>query len=247
MHEVRPPPSPGAAERIRYPQNMNRETLLKRRDRTHAMVEGALLADIAIVFLLMRAFLPLPGVRQILRAVATVPIVMLMQRRGLRLTLLAVIASYILFSALVGPILALAAIDVGVAGILAGLGRRFGFGIGLNVLVTGPLYAILDLVIPTIAAVYVFRYPVSKLADAARNFVKTVFNLCLYILTSMHASPRLIHQVNLLKTTAAAHWQVAWVGSLVLLGLLTMYLAVFIAETVLKQIPEQTLVRQKVA
>src|SRR5947209_2292459 len=93
--------------------DMNREALLKQQDRTRAIVEGALLGDIGIVFLLMRAFLPLPGVRQILRAVATVPFVMLVQRRGLRLTILAAIASYILFSALVGPILALAAVDIG--------------------------------------------------------------------------------------------------------------------------------------
>lgn len=226
---------------------MNRETLLKRRDRTHAMVEGALLADIAIVFLLFRAFLPLPGVRQLLRAVATVPIVMLMQRRGFRVTLLAVIASYILFSALVGPLLGLAAVDVGVAGILAGLGRRFGFRIALNVLVTGPLYAFFDLVIPTIAAVYVFRYPVKTLSDAARNFVKLLFNIAISVLNAFHASPAVIHQANLWKAAAAAHWQIAWVGSLVLLGLLTMYLAVFIAEMVLRQIPGQTLVRQKAA
>jgi uncharacterized protein YybS (DUF2232 family) len=224
---------------------MNREALLKRQDRTRAIVEGALLGDIAIVFLLMRAFLPLPGVRQILRAVATVPFVMLTQRRGLRLTILAAIASYILFSALVGPILALAAVDIGVAGILAGMGRRFGLGIGLNTLITGPIYAFFDLIVPTVVSVVVFRYPVKQLSDAARNFVKAAFNLFIYVLNAFHASPGVIHQMNLWKASAADHWQVAWVVSLALLGILTMYLAVLVAETVLRQVPEQTLARQR--
>lgn len=226
---------------------MNREALLKQQDRTRAIVEGALLGDIAIVFLLMRAFLPLPGVRQILRAVATVPFVMLMQRRGLRLTILAAIAAYILFSALVGPLLALAAVDIAVAGILAGIGRRLGLGVGLNTLVTGPLYAFFDLIIPTIVSVIVFRYPVKQLSDAARNFVKSVFNLGIYLLKDVHASPAAIHRMNVWKADAAAHWQVAWACSLVLLGLLTMYLAVLVAEIVLRQIPEQTLSRQRAA
>jgi hypothetical protein len=224
---------------------MNREALLQRQDRTRAIVEGALLGDIAIVFLLMRAFLPLPGVRQILRAVATVPFVMLTQRRGLRLTILAGIAAYILFSALVGPLLALAAVDIAVAGILAGVGRRLGLGVGLNTLFTGPLYAFFDLIVPTVISVIVFRYPVKQLSDAAKNFVKSVFNLAIYLLKRFNASPSVIHEMNVWKGSAAAHWQVAWVISLALLGILTMYLAVLVAEIVLRQIPEQTLTRQR--
>lgn len=226
---------------------MNRETLLARRDRTHAVVEGALLGDIAIVFLLMRAFLPLPGVRQLLRAVATVPFVMLTQRRGLRLAILAAIASYVLFSALVGPLLALAAVDVAVAGLLAGVGRRLRLGLTLNVLLTAPIYALLDLILPTIASVYIFRYPVKDLADAARNFVKIVFNVLLWLLSRAHASASIMHDVNLGKSWCAAHWLVPWVALLVLYGLLTMYLAILIAEAVLKQIPNQTLARQRAA
>jgi uncharacterized protein YybS (DUF2232 family) len=226
---------------------MNREALLRRRERTRAVVEGALLGDIMIVFLLMRAFLPLPGVRQLLRAVATVPMVMLTQRRGLRLSILAALASYILLSALIGPLLALAAIDAAVAGILAGLGRRAGLGITLNVLWTGPIYAFLDLILPTVASVFIFRYPVKTLSDAARNFVKSAFNALYWLLDGFGASRPLLHDVNSWKSWAADHWQLPWVASLVLYGLLTMYLAVLVAEAVLKQIPDQTMERQKAA
>ena len=106
--------------------------LLRRRSRTHAIVEGALLGDIAIVFLLMRVYLPLPVVRTLLRTIASVPFVMLVQRPGLRVAILAAIASYILFSALVGPLLGLSAIDIAVAGILIGLGRKVGLPTLLN-------------------------------------------------------------------------------------------------------------------
>ncbi len=226
---------------------MNRETLIARRDRTRAVVEGALLGDIAIVFLLMRAFLPLPGVRQLLRAVATVPFVMLTQRRGLRLAILAAIASYVLFSALVGPILALAAVDVAVAGLLAGIGRKLGLGLTLNVLFTAPIYALLDLILPTIASVYIFRYPIKDLSDGARNFVKVLFNAVLWLMTRLHASHSVIHGLNLAKSWSTAHWIVPWVALLVFYGLLTMYLAILITEAVLKQIPHQTLARQRAA
>src|SRR5207248_9085073 len=149
---------------------MNEEMLLQRRDRTHAIVEGALLGDIAIVFLLMRAYLPVPIVRQLMWTVATVPFVMLTQRRGVKITVLAGVASYLLFSALVGPILALSAINIAVAGILIGIGRRMGLGAGTNTLATGPVFSILDLVIPTILSVIIFRYPVKQLVDTARHF-----------------------------------------------------------------------------
>jgi hypothetical protein len=127
--------------------------LLRRRSRTHAIVEGALLGDIAIVFLLMRVYLPLPVVRTLLRTIASVPFVMLVQRPGLRVAILAAIASYILFSALVGPLLGLSAIDIAVAGILIGLGRKVGLPTLLNKIWAAVAYAILDLIIPTIASV----------------------------------------------------------------------------------------------
>jgi hypothetical protein len=226
---------------------VNREVLAQRRDRTHAVVEGALLADIAIVFLLMRAFLPLPGVRQLLRALATVPFVMLMQRRGLRLTILAAIASYILLSALIGPLLALAAIDIAVAGFLAGLGRKMGLGVGLNTLFTGPIYAFLDLVLPTIASVIIFQYPVKKLIQGARNFVKLIFSFFANVAQGLGASPALVHHINDAKAWSAEHWVVPFLASYIVYGWLTMYLAVLIADVVLRQLPAQTLARQRAA
>ncbi len=224
---------------------MKAQTLLERRDRTHAIVEGALLGEIAVVFLLFRAFLPLPGVRQLLKAAATVPFVMLIQRRGVRLTILAAIASYVLFSALVGPLLALSVPDIAVAGILAGMGRRARLSSTVNILWTGPVYAVLDLFLPTVASVILFRYPVNKLIKSAQNFVKLVFNVVLSILRALNAPVGVRHMVEEWKSELVVHWQFGYIGSLVLLGLLTMYLTVIVAHAVLRQIPEQTLSRRR--
>lgn len=226
---------------------MKIESLAQRRDRTHAIVEGALLGDIAIVFLLMRVYLPVPIVRTILRTFAAVPLVMLTQRRGIKLTILAAIASYILFSALVGPILALAAIDVAVSGILLGIARKYNLGIAITTVWTGIAYAILDLIIPTILTVIIFRYPVDKLITAARHFVRLLFNGLIGILNAVNAPQSTINTVKGWEGPAVDHWQYIWIGTMFLYGMLTMYLVVLVVEIVLKQLPAQTLARQRAA
>ena len=226
---------------------MNREALLERRNRTHAIVEGALLGDIAVVFLLMRVYLPLPIVRTLLHTLASVPFVMLTQRRGIRLAILAGLASYVLFSALVGPILALSAIDVAVAGILVGIGRKLGVNSVVNTLWTGVAYAVLDVMLPTVATVFIFRYPVKSLIAAARNFVKEAFNLAYWIFAHFHASTGFLREVDLAKGWLVGHWQFAWIAAIIAYGLLTMYLVVLVSEMVLRRIPQETLEHQAAA
>jgi hypothetical protein len=226
-------------------QTVDDHSLTRRRTRTHAIVEGALLGDIAIVFLLMRVYLPVPVVRTLLRTLAAVPFVMLVQRRGIKLTILASVASYILFSALVGPILALTAIDIAVSGILVGVGRNRGLGVGLNTLWTGVVYAVLDLIIPTIASVFIFQYPISKLVETARHFVRLMFNGLIYVLQAIGAPQSVLHEVKGWENPAVNHWQIVWVAVMILIGILNMYLVALVSEMVLKQVPEGTLTRQE--
>jgi hypothetical protein len=226
---------------------MDEEALRKRRSRTHAIVEGALLGDIAIVFLLMRVYLPVPVVRTLLHTIASVPFVMLLQRRGLRIAILATIASYILFSALVGPLLGLSAIDIAVAGVLVGVGRKYGVPAGLNTIVTSVIYAVLDYMVPTIASVFIFRYPVHDLIQAARHFIRLVFNLLTGVMGGIGASPGAVHMVKGWEASAVTYWQVSWVVLMIFLAILNIYLVVLVSEMVLKQIPEETLSPQRVA
>ncbi len=226
---------------------MNAETLNERRTRTHAIVEGALLGDIAIVFLMMRVYLPLPVVRTLLHTLATVPLVMLTQRRGVKITILAAIASYILFSALVGPILALSAIDIAVSGMLVGLGRTWRIGPVFNTLWTGVVYTILDLLVPTIVSLIILRYPIKKLIESARHFVRLIFQIVTWGLHQVHASLATIHQVHGWQTSAVSHWLFVWLGILLLYGLLNQYLTVLVTHIVLNQLPDEILEQRKAA
>lgn len=217
------------------------------RARTHAIVEGALLGDITIVFLLMRAFFPVPPVRALIKAVAVIPFIMLTQRRGIKLTVLAALASYILFSALVGPLLGLAAIDVAVAGILIGAGRRWGMGPAINTLWTGVAYTVLDIIIPTIVSIIIFQYPIHSLVKSARNFVGLVFKFGAFVLQHAHAPASVLSTWQSWRGPVTANWPIAWLAVSLLYGLLNIYLAVLVSEMVLRQIPEQTFLVEEAA
>ncbi|MGI8826412.1 MAG: hypothetical protein ACR2JC_12340 [Chloroflexota bacterium] len=224
---------------------MSQNALLQRRHRTHALVEGALLTDIAIVFLLMRAYLPVLFVRPVLLAIATVPIVMLVQRRGFKITILAGIAAYILFSALVGPILSFAVVNACIAGMLVGLGRRIGLHPVVNTIFTGVIYGIVDLIIPQIVGVFVFRYPVHDLVKSAQNFVGVLFRFSRFVATRVHAPSPMMHDLHIWEKPVQEHWQYAWFGLWVFNGITTMYLAVLVVHVVLRRVPEYTLAHQR--
>lgn len=226
---------------------MNQESLARTSSRTQAIVEGALLGDIAIVFLFMRAYMPVLVIRPLIAAVAALPFVLLAQRRGLKVTILTAIAAYTLFSALVGPLLAIAAINVAVAGVLVGLGRRWGMGPALNTIWAGPVFAVLDLIIPTILSIIIFRYPIHPLVKSAQNSVALIFKFLRFILHLLSAPQSLIQQSHSWEHMAVQHWQIVFVGVYFVLGSLTIYLAVLVAEIVLNQMPEQVLVRQEAA
>lgn len=226
---------------------MNDLVLRRQRDRTHAIVEGALLGDIAIVFLLMRVYFPVPMVRTLIRALTCVPFIMLTQRRGVKMTILSGIASYILFSALVGPILALTAIDVAVSGILIGSGRRAGIGPVLNTLWVTVVYTVLDIILPTIASLFIFRYPVKDLVGSAHHFVQLLFRFLLWVLGEVQAPASTIATVRSWEAPAVANWQWAWAGISLLYGLLTIYLAVLVSELVMRELPQDTLESQTAA
>jgi hypothetical protein len=226
---------------------MRDERLVRTRARTHAIVEGALLGDITIVFLLMRAFFPVPPVRALIKAVAVIPFIMLTQRRGIKLTILAGLASYILFSALVGPLLGLAAVDVAVAGILIGAGRRWGLNPAVNTVWTAFAYTILDILIPTVVSIFIFRYPIPQLVKSARNFVDLIFRFGGWVLQEAHAPASAISTWQSWRGPVSDHWIFAWIAVSFVYGLLNIYLAVLVSEMVLRQIPEQTLVVEEAA
>lgn len=224
---------------------MNQKVLIQRRERMHALVEGALLTDIAIVFLLMRAYLPVLIVRPTLLAMATVPIVVLLYRRGVKTTILACIAAYILFSALVGPFLALAVMHITIAGVLLGLGRKAGLPMWLNLLWSGPVFALLDVVLPTVLSVIVFRYPVHDLVQSAKNFIRLMLNFTEFVLKGLQAPSSVVHDVQGWEQPLVTHWQFPWLGAAVVFGGYgTLLLVALVVDIVLRGVPEYALARQ---
>ena len=170
---------------------------------------------------------------------------MLMQRRGFKITFLAGIAAYILFSALVGPLLAFAAINAVAGGIYVGFGRQIRLNPVINTFVAGFLYAVFNLILPQIIGVIVFRYPIHDLVKSAQNFVAETFKFLEWLAARFHASPAAIHQLQAWEKPVEQHWQWAWFGLWVFNGLTTMYLAVLVVQITLSRVPKYTLQRQR--
>ncbi len=137
--------------------------------RNQKIVEGALLADVAVVLLLGRVYLPIPLVRTAWRFMAAAPFVLLAQRRGIKTAIMSGIVAYLLLTALVGPTLALTALDTAFAAILIAAAIHWQWPRAVTAVVAGLVYAACDIVIPTIFFAIVFRIPVTTLVADVRN------------------------------------------------------------------------------
>jgi Predicted membrane protein (DUF2232) len=133
------------------------------------IVEGALLADIAVVLLLGRIYLPIPVVRTIWRLLAGTPFILLAQRQGIRATIMSGIVAYLLMTALVGPTLALAALDTAFAAIIIAAAIHWKWPRLVTAIVGGLIYAACDIVVPAILFAILFRVPISTVVGAFRN------------------------------------------------------------------------------
>ena len=81
----------------------------------------------------------------------------------------------------------------------------------------------------------------------AKHFVRLVFNVWTWFLQHSGAPSSMVSEVKGWEGPVVSHWQIAWIATLVLVGLLNMYLVVLVSDMVLKQIPEETLIRQRTA
>jgi hypothetical protein len=145
--------------------------------RNRQIVEGALLADIAAVLLLGRVYLPIPVVRTVWRLLAAAPFVLLAQRQGIRTMIMAGIVCYVLLTALVGPTLALTALDTAFAALIIALSYKWHWPRGVIAVVGGLVYTVFDIVIPTVLFIVVFRVPVSTLINGLRTGLGSLFRV----------------------------------------------------------------------
>jgi hypothetical protein len=225
--------------------------------RNRALVEGALLADIAVVLLLGRVYLPIPIVRTLWRFLAGVPFVLLMRRQGLKTTLMAGLVTYVLLSVLTGPILALPALDTLFAALIVSYGIRWRLPKLCVALAGGALYAVFDVVAPTIAFMLVLRVPLSIVIGDIRTSLNTAVKALIMGLTVLnhilHGVPVLSGRVPLIRTMLVQHLlergvtflMVHWIwfalGSAVIYSIINVYGYGLVADLILDRLslPDQ--------
>lgn len=224
------------------------------RSRNRALVEGALLADIAVVLLLARVYLPLPGVRTIWRFLAGTPFVLLTRRQGVRSTVMAGFVAYVLLSALVGPTLALPALDTFFAALIVAFGMRWRLPKPLTAFLGGIIYAALDIVLPTIVFVKLFRVPTSLLIGDIRTILNALIRAGSVMLDIVNLGLSLLlgsgkansHRIPVVALRADAyrlvslvldHWVIAALVAALLYAVLNVYGFNLIAEIVMGRLP----------
>jgi hypothetical protein len=221
------------------------------------IVEGALLADVAVVLLLGRIYIPIPGLRMLWRLLAASPFVLLSHRQGFRIAIMSGLVGYVLLTAFVGPSLALPALDCALAGMLIAAGQKLGWPKLVITAVCGAIYAVCDIIIPTIAFSYIFRLPFTVLVRDVRSGIQGFFKDTGRVIELLNQLLRALRGRNTATLDAGAveHFGVVlsaffstnWVWLLVaagfVIGVVNMFGYQLAAEFVLTRLPSNVVER----
>ena len=127
------------------------------------ITESALLMDVTVLLALLRVLLPIPGLQGLIRLACPIPFVLLALRRGTRAGLVATVASCVLLSTFVGPLLAVEQLVV-----FGGLGTLFAWAskrrlnIVLVVVVGATLYGVLYLLPPFLFSLAILKIDLGR-------------------------------------------------------------------------------------
>ena len=229
--------------------------------RNRRIVEGAPLADIAVVLLLGRIYLPIPVVRTIWRMLAGTPFILLAQRQGIRVTIMSGIVAYLLMTALVGPTLALTALDTAFAAIIIAAAIHWKWPRVVTAIVGGLIYGACDVVLPTVVFTVLFRVPVSTLVGDFRNGMRGVVRLSTELLQAVNrvllrllgrGGPQIpATRIRVLGYDLTAflvgHWLVVALVLAAGLGVSNIFAIQAAADVVLERLPPATRARQLAA
>jgi hypothetical protein len=102
--------------------------------------------------------------------------------------IMAGIVCYILLTALVGPTLALTALDTAFAALIIALSYRWHWPRAVTAVVGGLVYTLFDIVIPTILFIALFRVPVSTLVNGIRTGLKSLFRVASEIVSMINSA-----------------------------------------------------------
>jgi hypothetical protein len=231
-----------------------------RNTKNRRIVEGALLADIAVVLLLGRVYIPIPVVRTVWRLLAGAPFVLLAERQGIRVTVMSGLVAYALMTALVGPTLALTVLDTAFAAIIIALAVRWRWPRVMVAVVGGLIYAVCDVIVPTILLAMLFRLPISTLVQGVRTAMRGAVRLATEILDALnkitgrllgHSAPRLpAASLRALGYDFTAfvigHWVLFAFIAAVAMGMANIFGYHAAADVVLERLPPSTRTRQDV-
>jgi len=128
----------------------------------HAIAEAALLLDVTVLLSLIQILIPIPGFQSIVRLACVVPFILLTLRRGVRVSLIASLACYVLLAAFVGPLVAIAGLFFGLLGTLFGWASQHRVGRILTIVAGAAFYGVFLLLLPFLFSLYVLRINLPK-------------------------------------------------------------------------------------
>lgn len=199
---------------------------------TAALVEAALLLDLVVLLILVRTYLPIPGFQGLIRLVCPAPFILLALRRDVRTCLLATVASYVLLSTLVGPVLAIQILVFGgIGAVFAAVARR-GLHPSLAIVIGAALYGVFYLFLPFVLGLAILRVSVKDVVSAVKDEVHTIEHL----LARLHLPT---HTLTVTTDWLIAHWFWTVVIGIVVYSLANLWAYFVVSRELLRLLPAE--------
>lgn len=213
----------------------------ERRSSIVALVEAALLLDIVVVLCLIRTFVPIPGFQGLVRLVCPAPFVLLGLRRGVRTSLVATVGSYVVLSALVGPVFGTQILVYGLLGTAYAAAARFRLpyfvALSLGAIIYGGYIAVLTVGVPLVLGVLNLHISAGALIGKIRDQLKSIG----HTIGSLHLGPLSVHGLPIGPVRSLFHWSLDhWLAALVLIvvvyGLINSWAFLFVTRELLARV-----------
>ena len=204
-----------------------------------ALVEAALLLDIVVVLCLVRTFVPIPLFQGIVRLFCPTPFVLLGLRQGFRTTVIAAVGSYVVLSALVGPIFGVQILVYGLLGaVYAGAARarvHYTVAVLFGSLIYGAYVGVLTVGFPLLLGIVNLHVSPGVLIDDIKQGLVSIG----HGLGSFQLGPLTLHHVTWLRNLY--HWMLQhWIAGLVFItlfnGIVNGWLFLYLTREILARI-----------
>jgi predicted membrane protein DUF2232 len=206
-----------------------------------ALVEGALLLDIVVVLCLIRTLIPIPGFQGLIRLVCPAPFVLLGLRHGIRSTVVATIGSYVVLSALVGPLFGTQILVYGLLGTVYAAAARtrlpYLLALVFGAIIYGGYIAFLTVGVPLVLGVINLHISAGELIAKIRDQLKSVA----HAVVSFRLGPLSLRRLPLsgpreLFHWTLDHWVVALIAIVAIYGLINSWAFLFVTREILARV-----------